>query len=59
MNDTAHLIGMMVDPPGGWAFGFPKKFVPRYEGQSLEEWLREQGVPQSIIDLGHMRFWQA
>ena len=40
----------MIDPPGGWRYGFPKAFTIR-DGQSLREWLIENGYPAHEIDL--------
>jgi hypothetical protein len=50
--------GMMVDPPSGHQYGFPRKFTPRYAGQDVQEWLREQGVPEHILAIGHIRCWE-
>lgn len=43
---------LMIDPPSGWQYGFPKPVpfdynVPDFE---LNTWLVSQGYPQSIID---------
>lgn len=46
----------MVDPPEGWKYGFPKKWDGNGE---LEDFLRENGVPENIIKLGHVRYWEA
>ena len=47
----------IIDPPEGWRYGFPKPYTPR-EGQRTEDWLREQGLPERLIALGHCRFWE-
>lgn len=39
----------MIDPPSGWRFGFPKQLTLQ-EGQSIEEWLGENGYPREEID---------
>lgn len=40
----------MIDPPGGWQYGFPKPFLIS-EKQSFQDWLIENGYPQSEIDV--------
>lgn len=51
---------LMIDPPSGWAYGFPKVIPPEHQGR-INEWLVEQGYPQSIIDkMGdyfYCRYW--
>lgn len=39
---------LMVDPPSGWKYGFPKSYDP-YD-KPLTEWLLENGYPQHEID---------
>ena len=50
----------MVDPPGGWKYGFPKEYTPKYR-QSYADWLAEQGYPKHDIPLAvqHSRWWDA
>lgn len=38
-----------INPPAGGKYGFPKPFDPA-PGQSIEDWLRADGYPQSEID---------
>lgn len=38
----------MIDPPGGWKYGFPKE-LPENVTDVLK-WLVENGYPQSEID---------
>jgi len=40
----------LIDPPDGWRYGFPKPFNPT-PGQHIDDWLLENGYPQSEIDL--------
>ena len=40
---------IIVDPPSGWRFGFPKP-IPKDRLQDVNTWLVEQGYPQEIID---------
>lgn len=51
---------IIIDPPSGWQYGFPKPFT-KTEDQTLEEWLIEEGYPQKLIDEGmakHCRYWE-
>lgn len=45
------LVGTIIDPPEGWMYGFPKVFSPS-PGQSFRDWLRANGYPESMLDLG-------
>ena len=40
---------IMVDPPNGWRYGFPKQFNPSRDG-NIREWLVANGYPQQEID---------
>lgn len=55
--DPDHL---MIDPPEGWRYGFPKR-IPREHQHRTLEWLVEQGYPKAEIDrLGRFficRYW--
>ena len=52
---------IMVDPPGGWKYGFPKLYDPSKEEGTMYDWLVRQGYPQSEIDRYdgqfYCRFW--
>lgn len=54
-------IIVLVDPPEGWMYGFPK-VLPAFK--SLEEelrWFVDSGYPQELIDRGmlnHCRYFQ-
>ena len=39
---------MLIDPPQGWAYGFPKK-LPSPPPDNLHQWLIEQGYPEAEI----------
>ena len=39
---------MMIDPPSGWKYGFPKP-IPK-DVENYKEWLVANGYPQSEID---------
>lgn len=40
---------MLIDPPSGWKYGFPKE-LPDPPPENIREWLVEQGYPQREID---------
>lgn len=48
---------MMVDPPGGWKYGFPREIK---DGESYEGMLREAGYPERDIGLAlkYSRYWE-
>ena len=46
---------MMIDPPVGWRFGFPRVYDPK-PGQSEAEWFAEVGYPQELIDRGMLKY---
>ena len=52
---------LIIDPPAGWMYGFPKPFDIMKE-QDLVEWLLANGYPQDLIDKGmakYCRYWTA
>lgn len=61
---------MIVDPPSGWKFGFPREFdfkpsqpkLPEetYEAE-LRQWFLDCGYPKKLIAVGalkHLRVWE-
>lgn len=56
---------LMVDPPAGWRYGFPKAYPKEKVGsnEELNEWLLANGYPQKEIDscgdYFPVRFWYA
>ena len=46
---------LMIDPPSGWKYGFPKPLPEEVE--NVKEWLLEQGYPQREIDLYGKHFY--
>jgi len=40
---------LMVDPPSGWKYGFPKP-LPNPKPENMVAWLVENGYPQEEID---------
>lgn len=58
-DETDKLL--IIDPPSGWKYGFPRPYDKKIN-QTLEEWLLEKGYPQSLIDQGmasHCRYWES
>lgn len=51
---------MMVDPPSGWKYGFPKVFTG--EPGNAVEWLVANGYPQREVDACgdyfYIRMWE-
>jgi len=48
---------IMVDPPGGWKYGFPKLYDPPKEEGTMYDWLVREGYPQSEIDKYDSQFY--
>lgn len=52
---------LIIDPPSGWKYGFPKP-IPEERRQDSLVWLVEEGYPQEEIDaLGeyfYCRYWE-
>jgi hypothetical protein len=40
---------MLIDPPSGWVYGFPKK-LPKNRPENITEWLISEGYPKAVID---------
>ena len=55
---------LVVDPPSGWRYGFPKPYFKNNIGstEELNQWLVREGYPQREIDsMGDffpVRFWR-
>lgn len=48
---------LMIDPPSGWRYGFPKR-IPREHQHRTLDWLVEQGYPKAAIWEGMcIRYW--
>lgn len=61
MTDNAPKTVLMIDPPSGWMFGFPKP-IPKAAASPphLEDWMIENGYPEALIldgMLQYCRFW--
>ena len=53
-------VVMIVDPPSGWMYGFPRPYNPK-KNESDEKWFARMGYPQRLIDRGmlaHLRWWE-
>ncbi len=48
----------IINPPGGWAYGFPK-IVPDYctTPETLRGWLAEQNYPVKDVDFALEHSW--
>lgn len=53
---------LMIDPPSGWLYGFPKPIPEGYiKNESLMRiWLQNQGYPVTLMDsaLKYSRYWE-
>ena len=50
---------VVIDPPSGWMYGFPRIYNPEPD-ETIEAWLLRHGYPQHQIDQGmhkHCRYW--
>lgn len=47
----------IVDPPGGWKYGFPKQ-IPQ-DVKDLRQWFIDNGYPEKEIELAlkYSRYW--
>jgi hypothetical protein len=48
---------LMIDPPEGWKYGFPKPIPEDLHGEAVREWLVKHGYPQSEIDYFKEHFY--
>lgn len=61
-SDTSYTLGLYIDPPSGWMYGFPKQVsVEEYESGdfNLRQWLIDNDYPEEHVDfaLKHCRVW--
>lgn len=54
---------MMIDPPSGWKYGFPKPMPKQFDTfEEKSAWLVSEGYPQSEIDSYgdhfYCRYWE-
>lgn len=57
-------MDIMIDPPSGWMFGFPKRLtIPDEEKENfnMRNWLLENGYPEQLMlelgDMFYVRTW--
>lgn len=53
------LTILLVDPPEGWMYGFPKPMPSMYSPKKIAKWFLDQGYPKELIDRGmlnHCRY---
>ena len=54
-------MALIIDPPSGWKYGFPKP-IPEDRRYDSLTWLVEEGYPQElIVELGEhffCRYWE-
>lgn len=50
---------MIIDPPGGWRYGFPKQYDP-LPGETLVDWLVREGFPKQEVEwaVKYCRSWE-
>jgi hypothetical protein len=50
---------LMIDPPSGWLYGFPKA-LPDPPPENTTEWLIQQGYPRKLTKEPwfYCRFWK-
>jgi hypothetical protein len=44
-------VSLLVDPPSGWAYGFPKEW-DKDKHPNLHEWIVENGYPREMLGNG-------
>ena len=55
---------LMIDPPSGWKYGFPKPIQEELftlgSDSDLEEWLVGEGYPKEDVGLAlkYSRYWE-
>jgi hypothetical protein len=49
INERLSPKNLVIDPPEGWRYGFPKVIPEEHQTRTLA-WLVEQGYPQKLID---------
>lgn len=47
---------LMIDPPEGWRYGFPKALPPEHRHRTME-WLVEEGYPAEVITKYGLHFY--
>lgn len=50
---------LIIDPPSGWKYGFPKKYTKKPD-EDFRQWLIDNGLPEHEADFAvkyGCRFW--
>lgn len=47
---------LIVDPPTGWKYGFPKPLDHDPKVETFEAWMLRNGYPQELIDQGMLKY---
>lgn len=47
---------IIVDPPSGWKYGFPKPLVYNTPDETVEQFCLRNGYPQKLIDDGMLKY---
>lgn len=42
---------LIIDPPSGWRYGFPKVLPKNVKPENLRSWFVENGYPESEVDM--------
>lgn len=58
---------IIVDPPSGWLYGFPKQFDFEFNGdpcdreRALKDWFVDSGYPRKDVELAmqYSRYWDS
>lgn len=52
-------MALMIDPPSGWRYGFPRLFDPDKDG-NMRDFLVKNGYPETSVDfaLQYIRCWE-
>jgi hypothetical protein len=63
VNKIEKKMPLIIDPPSGWMYGFPKP-VPDdilCDNALFRAWLVQQGYPAQDVELAvkHSRYWEA
>ena len=54
------MAKMMIDPPSGWLYGFPRRYDQAQDGP-MDQFLLANGYPARDVEfaLQYMRVWPA
>ena len=51
---------LIIDPPSGWKYGFPRELPKDLTYEEFKQWLLDCGYPEKHIELAlkYSRFWE-